>query len=964
MQAVKLVGKNLFEPARGGTTPRGRERSRGSLMSSESPPAIKPKPRASARPLGGDPPRPSIGLRLLDGTLLAAFLALTFLLGMFPLKDTDFWWHLRTGDLILQTGGVPSSDTYTFTVSGKPWIDLHWLFQVAVSLVYARGGVPALTLAKCAVTTLAVLLLVTARRREWPFWAMLTAWLPALLVLGGRMYVRPETLSLLYLSMYLAVLMRIDRLPALAFLLPLVQVAWVNTQGLFVFGPVLLATALFDAALRPGAFAVSRRRWWRMVVAATVFTGLACLVNPYGLTGALYPLQLARTMANPVFSSSIAELTPVPLFIKRDGLLSLPLRLQLVTMAIGGLSFLAPIVWLVVTRLRALPAGTPAKAEKTKGKLDKPSKKPAKPARAATPSPAWRLSPFRLVLFVAFCALSWQATRNSHQFAAVVGTVTAWNLGEWAGAIRRRSWEIRGWDAVRPGAGLLPRLAALAAIGGVFLWVATGRFYESSREGRTIGLGEQPLWFPHDAVKFSGGPGMPERFLGYHIGHASLYEYYFGPERKVFADARLEVIGPDLYERYMALQRRITANDPGWSRELDEMGRPVVLADLEDNAAIGAGLLTRSDWRCVWFDPIAVVFVHASYRNVVESNAVDFAARHFHPDPSFQPSGTAALLASAKGLRNLAALVARSGPDRARPLVLLGMDQARRLGQAVPDGPDAWKLLGQFETLREALPAEPVARFRLPFDPVFDLSAVHATFALRKAVDTAPDDFLALLLLSTLYESREMNEARLPLLDRLVNLTPINGMQAEQQSQIDAIRTGLRSRLGPPPPATWENLSQLGQIVNGLLAEGRAATAADYLERAAPAESRSWEETDRIATLRLHLGEPAKARSLWRLATAPTRPAIRQARIAVTYLVEGSFDLAREGFQSAIAADPSLFEAHYGLAVLEQDTGRAGESLTAARKAVALAPTVVARNAAQEIVATVTPYASSPIADR
>ena len=53
---------------------------------------------------------------------------------------------------------------------------------------------PALTLAKCAVTTLAVLLLVTAKRREWPFWAMLTAWLPALLVLGGRMYVRPETL--------------------------------------------------------------------------------------------------------------------------------------------------------------------------------------------------------------------------------------------------------------------------------------------------------------------------------------------------------------------------------------------------------------------------------------------------------------------------------------------------------------------------------------------------------------------------------------------------------------------------------------------------------------------------------------------------------------------------------------------------------------------------------------------------
>src|SRR5205807_2064687 len=152
-------------------------------------------------------------------------------------KDTDFWWHLRTGDLIRQTGSVPSVDSFTFTVAGRPWIDLHWLYQVAISVVYERGGVPALTLAKCAVNSLAVLLLVTARRREWPVWAMLTAWLPALLVLGGRMYVRPETLTLLYIAAFLAVLARIDRAPALALVLPVVQVAWVNTQGLFVFGP-------------------------------------------------------------------------------------------------------------------------------------------------------------------------------------------------------------------------------------------------------------------------------------------------------------------------------------------------------------------------------------------------------------------------------------------------------------------------------------------------------------------------------------------------------------------------------------------------------------------------------------------------------------------------------------------------------------------------------------------------------
>ena len=104
----------------------------------------------------------------------------------------------------------------------------------------------AANLVKCCVTTLAVLLLVTARRREWPIWAALLAWLPALLVLSGRMYVRPETLTLLYFAIFMAVLVRWDRYPGLAWVLPFVQVVWVNSHGLFVLGPIVLAFAVIE----------------------------------------------------------------------------------------------------------------------------------------------------------------------------------------------------------------------------------------------------------------------------------------------------------------------------------------------------------------------------------------------------------------------------------------------------------------------------------------------------------------------------------------------------------------------------------------------------------------------------------------------------------------------------------------------------------------------------------------------
>ena len=172
-------------------------------------------------------------------------------------------------------------------------------------------------MAKCVVTCVAMLILLSARRREWPVWVMVLAWLPALLVLGGRMYVRPETLTLLYLSIFLAVIFRWDRFPRLALLLPVVQVAWVNSQGFSCSGRSILGFGLIDAALRFGFFAPERQSGggsdpdrepghWAGVPDQSLWN-----------QGALYPLELAGTMSNPIFSRNIAELTPIPDFIER-----------------------------------------------------------------------------------------------------------------------------------------------------------------------------------------------------------------------------------------------------------------------------------------------------------------------------------------------------------------------------------------------------------------------------------------------------------------------------------------------------------------------------------------------------------------------------------------------------------------------------------------------------------------------
>jgi tetratricopeptide (TPR) repeat protein len=915
-------------------------------------------------------------------------LCLTFLLGAFPLKDADIFWHLRTGDLIRETGHVPRTDIYTFTrgptatSEGVPWIDLHWLYQIGVSWLYERGGAVALTLAKCVITTLAMLILLTARRREWPVWVIVLAWLPALVALGGRMYVRPETLTLLYLAVFLAVVLRWERHPWLALILPLVQVLWVNSQGLFILGPIVLAFGLLDALLRGNLLSPQRSRWRRIILGASVATVLACVINPYGLRGALYPIELAGTMSNPVFSKSVAELTSIPDLIANAGLWNRLVQLHLLLIALGALSFLIPLTWLIVTRLpwrqpqrdkvaASPPVATGKKSDekpRKRGRARKARKETVTPLPAAAPAPqreqpaGWRLSPFRLLLYAAFSLLSLQATRNSHQFAAVVGTVMAWNFGEWAAALRTRRDQTEA--AAPAGSAWSPRLASLLAVSLVILWVASGQFYKFTGEGRTIGLGEEPLYYPHEAVKFAGQAGMPDRFVAFHNGHAALYEYYHGPQRKVYTDPRLEVAGPELFQQYVDLENRIKQHRAGWEEALEQMGRPAILADHEYNSEVGATLLTSDHWRCVWFDAIAAVFVHDSYSEVVKAHTVDFAARHFEAKSSDQARGAAELTALAKAYRKYVTAMTGAGGLN-RPLVWLGLDVTRQLARTVPESVDAWKNSGLilFASERQQPPA---ARFRMPFEPVLDLTKMRATYCLRRAIELGPHEFLSLLTLKLCFDARQMPEAVLPLLDRFEELRPVNGVQVLGQSGIATARAEYLKRVGPAQTREWRNLSELDQAVSANLAAGRATSAAELLEQAYPPETAPLEVLKQMANLRMHLGEPVRARELWTRATKSPDPAIRDARIATTYLVEGEFAAARRHYRLALDAQPGLFEAHYCLAVLEQDAGDAVAAYAHARKAVSSAGDDAGRSAARLIASSVSRFArkTETVADR
>ena len=55
--------------------------------------------------------------------------------------DPDLWWHIKVGETILKTHHWPTTDVYSFTVNGQPWLAYEWLGDVLLASPYRLGGI-------------------------------------------------------------------------------------------------------------------------------------------------------------------------------------------------------------------------------------------------------------------------------------------------------------------------------------------------------------------------------------------------------------------------------------------------------------------------------------------------------------------------------------------------------------------------------------------------------------------------------------------------------------------------------------------------------------------------------------------------------------------------------------------------------------------------------------------------------
>ena len=207
--------------------------------------------------------------------------ALFLLAGNRLLIDPDTLWQITVGQWIIDHNAVPTSDVYSFTMRGQPWISTQWLAQVMFAKSYALFGWSGpVVLASSAISaTFALLAKFLSRRLADSTTLVFVA--AALALTVPHLLARPHVLALPVMVAWVGGLISAaDKREAPSFwLLPLIAL-WANLHGGFVFGIMIVAPIALDCVVSADTSA-RKALLLRWVVFGIAALAASCC-TPYG----------------------------------------------------------------------------------------------------------------------------------------------------------------------------------------------------------------------------------------------------------------------------------------------------------------------------------------------------------------------------------------------------------------------------------------------------------------------------------------------------------------------------------------------------------------------------------------------------------------------------------------------------------------------------------------------------------
>lgn len=202
---------------------------------------------------------------------LFILLPIAFFLSITP---HDYWWYVRIGQDIMQTGSVPRVDTFSYTFAGRPIFYQPWLSAVIFWLAHDLGGATLSFLLKGLSIGVAyglIWFLIRAAGAETKLATLFTILLG--LSSSTNWSMRPQILVYPFFAITLWVLWHWQHgKPGWMWTLPVASLLWANLHGSFILAFVLMGSAVL--------FGVGDRKqlgiWLGLALVAT-------FINPRGI---------------------------------------------------------------------------------------------------------------------------------------------------------------------------------------------------------------------------------------------------------------------------------------------------------------------------------------------------------------------------------------------------------------------------------------------------------------------------------------------------------------------------------------------------------------------------------------------------------------------------------------------------------------------------------------------------------
>ncbi len=210
------------------------------------------------------------------------------------LPTDDLGRHLKNGEMILQGKfSVLTKNFYSYTEPDFLFVNHHWLSGVIFYLINSVFGFAGLVIFKVIVLLAAFVLLFLTALKKADFWLVALFSVPTILILGERTDLRPEIFSYLFIAIFLYLLIDLEKHPErkrIFWLIPC-QLLWVNLHIYFFIGLALVAGFLLERVI-VNYKNLKGDQLIRKSILVLLLLAIVCLINPQGVKGALYPLNI------------------------------------------------------------------------------------------------------------------------------------------------------------------------------------------------------------------------------------------------------------------------------------------------------------------------------------------------------------------------------------------------------------------------------------------------------------------------------------------------------------------------------------------------------------------------------------------------------------------------------------------------------------------------------------------------